>query len=130
MSYLQAAFDKICEENQKPDAWFVVLVSSQQRYGGPEEGGWWYSVNQLEAWKEYPSEELAEEAKEKVERLAEEMNNQAQAEYGKHCQESMDWLEDRGLEADYLPEPDGPENYSVMVCDRLPTFNNSRPQYC
>jgi hypothetical protein len=41
----------------------------------------------------------------------------------------MEWLEERGLDADYLPEDDGPSNYRVIVCDELPVYDNTRMQY-
>ena len=128
--YIQAAFESVCEDNKKPGCWYVILVSTQQCYGGPEEGGWWYSTGKLEAYKEYPTEELAEEAREKVKVLADELQANSRRAHGEHCLRQLEWLDARGLDADYLPEDDGPEEYEVSVVDELPVFDNRRPHYC
>lgn len=61
---------------QQPDykpalgAW-VSIYRSSQHFGGPEEGGWWYTRTQLEGSKYFPTMEQAEAflaaAKEQVE---------------------------------------------------------------
>jgi hypothetical protein len=89
-------------------------------YGGPEEGGWSGEDHIVVAYQEYPSKELAEKEKEKIESLAEEFNQEERRGYGDHCLRTMEWLEQKGLDADFLPEPDGPSEYYVMVTNTIP----------
>jgi len=120
MSHIRQAFETICNEATESTNWYVSLVEKISYYGGPEEGGWWGNDIELIAFQQYPSEELANAAAEKIKTLAEELTTQAQAEYGQHCLDSMEWLEARGLDADFLPEPDGPSEYSVRVTEGEP----------
>jgi len=129
MSHLQAAFENVCVDAKKPGVFYVILTSSHQAYGGSEEGGWWYTVSQLEAWKEFPSEEAAETAAEKVREMANELDADEKRQHGEHCLNQMEWLEERGLESDFLPENDGENKYHVSVSDELPVFDNRRPHY-
>lgn len=119
-SFLSAAFHKACQDAIQADDWFVSLVVDAPFYGGPEEGGWWGSDTILCAYQRYPSQELAEQAAGKVRELAKELSQQEQREFGQQCLNEMDWLEQRGLEADWLPEPDGPSTYDVVVSQSLP----------
>lgn len=120
MSYIQEAFNKICTDNQKANTHYVCLMESVPFYGGPEEGGWWGSDNILIAYKEYPTEELAYEAKEAVLKLAQELNDTEKKRYHQQCADQCDWLEQRSLDADYLPENDGPSEYYVTVEESIP----------
>jgi hypothetical protein len=129
MSYLNSAFHAVCKEAKEPEGHFVVLVSEYQAYGGPEEGGWYYTVHNVEAYQQFPTKEQADAAAEKVKTLAKELQADARREHGEQCLREMDWLEARGLEADFLPEPDGPTEYDVLVCDKVPQYNNRRPTY-
>lgn len=130
MSYLQSAFNQVCKEAKQASTYYVCLVETYQAYGGPEEGGWWYNVNTLVAYQEFPSEESANEAREKVEQLAKDLEEEASREYGEYCLRSCEWLEARGLDADFFPEPDGPTRYHVFVDNELPVYQNARPHYC
>jgi hypothetical protein len=125
MTYITAAFDAICTEAKEPETWYVCLVSSYQRYGGPEDGGWWQTMNEIVKYQAFMSKELANSAAEKIKALAEELTANSRAEYGQHCLNQMDWLEARGLDADYLPENDGPDEFSVHVYDELPSYDNT-----
>lgn len=127
--FLQQAFDSVLNSSKKPEQWFVALIESAQLYGGPEEGGWWYTANQVVAYQEFPEESKAEEAKKKIETLAEELKQQAQKAHGESMLASLDWLEARGLEPDFLPEPDGPTNYWIYVGNEFPEFSNHKPHY-
>ena len=42
MSYIEEAFKEICKDSQAPKTWYVALCVNERRYGGAEEGGWWY----------------------------------------------------------------------------------------
>lgn len=128
-TFIQSAFEQVCSEAKKPETWYVILVETHQAYGGPEEGGWWYPRNELVAYQEFASESLAEDAAEKVKELADELKRDAQRSHGEHCLRQMEWLDARGLDADYLPEDDGPSDFLVSVTQELPQFNNSRPHY-
>ncbi len=130
MSYLQSAFEAVCKEAKPPESWYVCLIEEVRAYGGPEEGGWWYSITSLEAFQEYPTEEQAREAADRVQTLANELTHEARDEHGNMCLRQMEWLDARGLEADFLPEDDGPADYRVRVLNELPQYDNSRPQYC
>lgn len=130
MTYLESAFNAICTNAQEPEEWYVCLIESFQAYGGPEEGGWWYTVQAVAAYQQFPARILAKRAAAKVNELAKELENQARATYGEHCLRSMEWLEARGLDADFMPEPDGPSEYRVEISRTVPQFDNRRPQYC
>lgn len=129
-SYYREAFDIAVKDAKYPERWFVVLVSSHQAYGGPEEGGWWYDVSEVEAYREYPTRDQADAAKAAVEKLAKELSANAGRRHGEYCLATMEWLEARGLDADYLAEPDGPTRYYVVVEREVPVFDNHRPHYC
>ena len=129
MAFIQSAFNQIIQNANKSEQWYVILVESYQAYGGPEEGGWYYTVNTLESYKEYPSKDLAEKVAETVREFAQELQANSHREYGNLCLNQMEWLEARGLDADYLPENDGESNYSVSVVEELPVYDRSRPHY-
>lgn len=129
MSYLQEAFNQAIKDATPASTWYVCLVSRYQAYGGPEEGGWWYTVRNLEAYREYPSEELAEAAAALVKQTAQELSQLAMRAHGERCLQEMEWLDARGLDADWLPEPDGAEEYEVFVAEELPHYTHRRPQY-
>lgn len=118
--YVGDAFNQICKDAETTADWYVCLMASESRYGGPEEGGWWTNDTHVEAYKKFPSEELAEAAKEAIDKLAKELSEAARTEYGRQCLREMEWLEERWLDADYLPEPDGPEQYYVIVSRGIP----------
>lgn len=123
-SYLQQAFELACKNAVKRDdevpTWYCVLMERYQLYGGPEEGGWWREGSNVVAYDVYPFEFMAHAAAEAVEALAKRMSDECQREYGNHCLRTMEWLDERGLDADFLPEPDGPSEFYVMVCNELP----------
>jgi hypothetical protein len=119
-SYIHDAFFQVCKEAINTEEWYVSLMQHEQYYGGPEEGGWWGTDTHVVAFKVYPSEQLADDAKTLIAKLAEELTIECQKEHGQQCLREMDWLEARGLDADWLPEPDGPTRYSVIVSQGIP----------
>lgn len=129
MSYIQEAFNLICQEKKEPSSYYVCLMENVQFYGGPEEGGWWGTDSILIAYQEFPTEELANEAKEKIEKLAEELNQCERDQHGQLCLNQMEWLESRGLDADYLPENDGPSEYHVYVDTEIPVSSYGSRHY-
>lgn len=122
MSYLQEAFDQVLSEAIRPpeEGFYVCLMEDVPYYGGPEEGGWYGSDTVLRAYQHFATEEGAESARKAVEVLAKELGELSRREYGERCRAEMDWLEKRGLEADYLPEPDGASEFRVIVCSEIP----------
>ena len=130
MSYIQAAFEALVKDFNKSKPVYLCLIENVRAYGGPEEGGWYYDINELIEYKEFPSRELAEQVKEKVEELAKELQHASHMQYGEYCLNQMEWLEARGLDSDYFPENDGPANYYVYIYDEIPTFDNVKPQWC
>lgn len=128
---IREAFLRVCDSATVVESGvYICLTSNVRAYGGPEEGGWWYDIDELVAYQWVASKDLAEKMISKIEALAQQLTAEARAAHGQHCLESMEWLEQRGLEADYLPEPDGPEEYKVSIFDTLPVFDNSTPQWC
>ena len=57
------------------------------------------------------------------------MNEETAKNYGNHCLVTMEWLEERGLDANYLPEIDGENEYFVSVKQELPTVIYGNRQY-
>lgn len=119
-SYIQAAFEKVCSEAKQATGFYVCLMERCPYYGGPEEGGWWGSDTHVLAYQHYDTEEAAEAAKEAVQALAEEMNQTAQREFGERCLREMEFCDARGMDYDELPEPDGENEYYVLMCEGLP----------
>lgn len=129
MSYLQSAFDAVCKNAKQPEGNYVCLVEEYQRYGGPEEGGWYATVTQLVAYEWCATAEEAEAKRAAIEELAKELQADARRAHGDQCNRELDWLEARGLDADWLPEPDGPSEYRVIVADQLPTNDYGPTHY-
>ena len=115
---IQDAFFQVCNEAQPSTKWYVSLYISIPYYGGPEEGGWWGHDTHLIAHQAFSTEVEAEYTKQMVERLAAELNQEEKRQFGAHCLNTMEWLELRGLDADFLPEVDGESTYFVVVEDR------------
>jgi hypothetical protein len=129
MSYLQAAFDEVCQEAKTAEGWYVCLMCSEPYYGGPEEGGWWGSDTSVVAYQYFSTEEAAEAACESVKVLAKKLEDEARESYGRQCLAEMKWLDACNLEPDYLPEPDGPESYYVCVTQEIPESSRGSRHY-
>jgi hypothetical protein len=129
MSYLNEAFHRVCDQAKEPETWYVSLIETVPYYGGPEEGGWYGHDTVVVAYQAFPSEEAAEAAAKQVRKLAKKMDQEARREHGQQCLREMDWLDARGLDADFLPEPDGPSEYSVMVSEGIPSGSRGCRQY-
>ncbi len=120
-NYFTEAFHQICKEAvQANKSVFVCLMEKIPFYGGPEEGGWWGADYILQSYQEFPNEEIANQIVEKVFKLAQELNQEAQKQYGDQCLRDIKWLEARGLDANFLPEPDGPSEYFILVTKDIP----------
>ena len=112
---IQNAFFKVCSEAEIPESNFVSLYRKEQFYGGPEEGGWYGTDTVLVASQRYDTREAAEAAKAAVSKLAEVLTTEAKQAFNERCRAECDWLEQRGLDDDFLPEPDGECSYFVRV---------------
>jgi len=120
-----------CESPRQKESKFISLYESHQCYGGAEEGGWWYHQSFLQESYECLNGEQADQIRQEMQDFAEELNEASKRQHDKHLSESLDWLEARGLDADYLPEPDGPTEYGITN-ERFPGEShtgNYRPQY-
>ena len=121
MSYINEAFYMVCTAAIRQDPgtqWYVSLYERTQEYGGPEEGGWYINSKTLVAYQEVPSEAEAERIAEQVKELAERLSDEASREHAKGCAAQCEWLDARGLDSDWLPEPDGPTKYAVYIENR------------
>ena len=118
--YMRKAFEEVIQDHKKVYPCYVVLWRRSPFYGGPEEGGWWGEDRIPEAYHACQNDEIASKRVEKVNRYAKILTKEARMKHSLHCQQSMDWLEARGLDADYLPEPDGEESFYVSIEPDLP----------
>ena len=114
---IQEAFFDVLRDAKPAQGCYVSLYVRTPYYGGPEEGGWWGEDRHLVAYQWFPTEESAADAKEQVQKRADELNAQERAEFGEHCLRQLEWLEARGLDSDFLPEPDGELVYYVTCED-------------
>ena len=119
-TYMQAAFNQVCDDAKKPEGVYLCLMERATYYGGPEEGGWWGHDFLLAAYKHYSTREAAEMAKGDVEKLANTLSADSRRAFGNQCLREMEWLEARGLDSDFLPEPDGDSQFYVTVSEGLP----------
>lgn len=127
--YLQEAFNTVCKEAKVADGWYVTLMEETCRFVSPAEGGTYAHDTHIRAYNYFSTEEQAKAAFEAVEKLAEEMKQKAQTDHGNQCLREMDWCEDRLLEPDYLPEPDGPSNFFVLMTQGIPTETRGPTHY-
>ena len=126
---IEAAFDMICQQAKPTGQYYVSLLVEQQYYGGPEEGGWWGTDMGVIKYQVFSTEEAANAAADAIRKLAVELTREALVSHGKHCSRSMDWLEARGLDADFLPEVAEADKYHVMVGDEPPESSRGCRHY-
>jgi hypothetical protein len=127
--FLQQAFDAVCKEAKNAETWYVCLMESAPYYGGPEEGGWYGTDTHLHAYQPFNNEEAARDAAAHVEELAAELSAESQKDFGDQCLREMEWLDARGLDADFLPEPDGESEFYVLVNQGVPEESRGCRQY-
>jgi hypothetical protein len=127
--YLQEAFNQVCKEAKTAKCWYVSLMENRPFYDGPEEGGWWGCDTVVVAYQQFDTEEAANNAKQAVEKLAAELTEESKKDFGKQCLQEMDWLEQRGLDADFLPESDGESDFFVVVSESVPGSRYGRRGY-
>jgi hypothetical protein len=112
---MKQAFFEVCKEAVPAEGSYVSLYADSPYYGGPEEGGWWGSDTALVAYYKCVSQVEAEAVLAKVEKLAQELSAEAKTSFNRGCRAEVEWLEARGLDADFLPEVDGETRYWVHV---------------
>jgi hypothetical protein len=112
---LNEAFRTICRNIKVPHGYYVSLYCKHLYYGGPEEGGWWGHDMVLECYEEFATETEANEAFKQIQELAGKATVQSSREHDEMCLRQCEFLENRGLDYDYLPENDGPEEYKVYI---------------
>ena len=119
-SYCREAFNVILPDAEQAETWYVCLLQEVPFYGGPQEGGWWGSDIFCIAARECFNRKQAEQYAKQVQKVADELSTEARTRHGDHCLLTLDWLEERGLESDFLSEPDGEESYTVIVSKGIP----------
>lgn len=125
-SHLQRAFESVCKEAVAvSDGYHVSLYEKRPFYGGPEEGGWWGNDVVLVATQRFATEELAKAALKEVSKLANQLSSEAKKAFGEQCLREIAWLDARGLESDFLGEPDGESTYHVRI-ESVPGSHESR----
>jgi len=113
--YIKAAFFEVCTEAETAERHFVSLYCNHRFYGGPEEGGWYGTDTTLVASQEVPTEADAVTMQAAAVDLAEKLTKQAEDVRNRHYAAQLEWLEARGLDADFLPEPDGGDSFWVAT---------------
>ncbi len=119
-SFLQSAFDVVCQDAKPAEGFYVCLMRDSSYYGGPEEGGWWGHDVDVVAYQYFETQEAAEAARVEVEKLARELADESRKAFGEQCLRETAWLEARGLDDSFLPEVDGEDTYSVIVSEGIP----------
>lgn len=112
---IEGAYRKLCENSKSAGVWYVSLYVRKPFYGGPEEGGWWGHDTALVESKLVVDEDAAHALAEAVEQEASKMNEMAKVRFSEQCLRETEWLEARGLDDDFLPQPAGEESYFVVV---------------
>lgn len=128
-TYLKQAFDITLPDAEEREPWYVCLMEDCPFYGGPEEGGWWSSDTFCVAAKQCHNKKQAERYAKQVKALAEDMTNDSRVQFGEHCLQTLAWLEERGLEPDFLPEPDGESQFYVTISKGIPEPEYGRRRY-
>lgn len=116
---IQDAFEKICADAKPANGAYVSLIRQSPFYGGPEEGGWYGTDTDVISCKWCSTEDEANAVRDAVVKLADELSAEARKTFGEHCLREMEWCEERNLDADYLPEPDGEESYCVIITEEF-----------
>lgn len=126
---IKEAFFQLIENIEKPERVFVSLYIQIPYYGGPEEGGWWGADTHLVAYTQCVCEEDAKLLLGRIEAYTDDLNKEEKKRFGQRCLEEMNWLEARGLDADYLPEVDGESSYFVVTETTLGSNEQKGPRH-
>ena len=117
---IENSFDFICQQaiaaHDDEKKCCVSLYVRDRVYGGPEEGGWWYSNVTLVRYQLFATEAQANRALEGIEELAKCKTREAMMEHGKRCLHEMAWLDARMIDDyNWLGPPTSPTDYYVVV---------------
>jgi hypothetical protein len=115
--FIKQAFFQVCSEAKPATGSYVSLYASVPFYGGPEEGGWWGQDIALIAHQGFGNDEKAAAALDAVTKMAAQLTADSKRAFGDRCLAEMKWLDERGLDADYLPEVDGETTYFAVKED-------------
>ena len=107
------------------DKTYLSLYTTQSGYGGPEEGGWEWTDHILVGYAPFANERLAEMAQASLEKTIEDENEQVRQAKDRQCAQECDWLEERGLDDDFLNPPTSPDQY-YLVIESKPGENESQ----
>lgn len=124
MDSTREAFFQVCTEAERAEGVFVTLYCDDRFYGGPEEGGWYGTDTRLIASTRVHFRALAERMKTQVTELAEKLTRDAEDARNRQCAAECEWLEARGLDDDFLPQPHGGERYWVAVEEKQGAFES------
>lgn len=131
MSDLQEAFEEALKDAVPVKDWYCTLYCKWQWYGGAEEGGWWGTTVQSEAFQRFDSQKEAEAALEAVKALAIEKTQESKRMHGEMCLKQLEYCEIRGLDDanSVFGEVDGESCYFVRVEHKLGSQNYSSSPY-
>lgn len=113
--FVKASFFATCHTPEATEERFVSLYEHTSEYGGPEEGGWWRHSTVLVSTQKCANQFAAEHLLGRINERAKQLTDEARRRWAAHCAAETHWCEQRGLDADYLPEPDGPSEFEVVV---------------
>lgn len=114
----KAAFFAVCDKAEPASSYYLSLYREVPFYGGPEEGGWWGRDTELVAYQEFPTSEAVVAAYEQARLLALKLSKEQKDAFNQACAAECEWLEARGLDADFLPEVDGEIYYFTAIEER------------
>ena len=112
---VKAYYDSIPTAERHEGGWYVTLYCEVSFYGGPQEGGWWGHDTVAAASQHYGTRDEGMKALKAVQDAAEGLTKDAERAHGARCLQEMDWLDQRGLDADFLPEVAGADGYFAVV---------------
>lgn len=114
------------EEFREAKPCFVSIYRTEQCYGGPEEGGWWYDVTVLDGSVPFASHEAAEEWMEAAKSQVETINAEEQPDRNRAMANLPD-IETAYHDEGYIPQGwgDGGKLW-ITIEDKAGESDNSR----
>ena len=131
MSHVQDAFFEICQEAEERQVYYVALMRVVHTYGGPEEGGWYYTDRYVEAVHKCVTRLMADLLRDKIEELAKTFQEEENKGYGDYCLRVMDKADALGCDVGDFGEDGGPDEFFVTVTESHPKdYIQPRTGYC
>jgi hypothetical protein len=115
MDSTREAFFQVCTEAERREDVFVTLYCDDRFFGGPEEGGWYGTDTRLIASQRVYSRQIGDQIAAQAKELADKLTRDAEDDRNRQCAAECEWLEARGLDDDFLPQPNGGERYWIAV---------------